>query len=191
MIAPCQFFPAHKYSQDFINSLTRLITTREPNSCIDNSILPREGHHITSTMFFLGFLVLGEGPRGHEILDHNDVLELVLDGVRVVQASLLEESLKVVYQWPQVALAIVRGDHDALHVGASHFLVVVRAVGRGHHSLRALLLPLLAALGVLCILNVDAEQLLGGPRPCPSWHGLRPQHLCCAQKSSPQAWQRG
>jgi hypothetical protein len=72
------------------------------------SHLPGEGHRIASAWVFLGQLVLGEGPRGHEILYHATVLELVLNRVHVVRAVLLEESLEVVHQRPRLMLATTR-----------------------------------------------------------------------------------
>jgi hypothetical protein len=61
----------------------------------------------------------GEGPRGHEILHHAAVLELVLDGEGVVQESLLQELLKVIPGRPRLTLATSYGSHDAHHAGAA------------------------------------------------------------------------
>jgi hypothetical protein len=43
-------------------------------------IFPGEGCRTSSTRVFFVFLVLHEGCRGHEILHHATVPELVLDG---------------------------------------------------------------------------------------------------------------
>jgi hypothetical protein len=56
---------------------------------------PEEGCRVPSARVFL---VPGEGSRGHKILHHVIVLELVLDGVRMVQADNFKKSLDVVYQ---------------------------------------------------------------------------------------------
>jgi hypothetical protein len=114
-------------------------------------IFPRERHRITLAWDFLGLLVPDEGPQGNEILYHATVLELVLDGVRMVRAGLLKKSLEVVCQRPRLVLATARGGNDALHVRVVCFLVVIIIVivGRGHNPLRAPLSPLLATLGIL------------------------------------------
>jgi hypothetical protein len=88
----------------------------------------------------------------------------VLDGVCVVQVGPLDQSLKVVYWRPRLALGAVRGDHDALRVGVVRFLVIV-VVGHGRHPLRASLAPLVALGAPLGISN---------PRCC--YPGLLP---CC------------
>jgi hypothetical protein len=59
-------------------------------------IFPKEGCHTSSTWVFFLLPIPVEGPRGHEIFHHVVVLEPVLDGVCVVWAGLLEESLEVV-----------------------------------------------------------------------------------------------
>jgi hypothetical protein len=112
--------------------------------------VPREGCHTLSVWVSLGLLALGEGPRGHEVFHHATVLEPMLDGVRVVHEGLLEESVKVVCQWPCLALDTTPGSHDVLHVRVVHFLIVVIVVaGRDCNPLGALLSPLLVALGAL------------------------------------------
>jgi hypothetical protein len=74
----------------------------------------------------------------------------VLDGVCVVRAGLLEESLEVVCWRPHLALATMRGGRDARHVGVICFLVViVIIVSHGRNPLRVPLTPLLATLGTL------------------------------------------
>jgi hypothetical protein len=113
-------------------------------------IFPKERHRIAPTQGFLGLLITGEGARGHEILHHATVLELVLDGIHVVQAGLLEKSLEVVYQRPCLALTTMRSCSDTLHVGVGFFLVIaIVIVSCGCNPLRMPLSPLLAALGVL------------------------------------------
>jgi hypothetical protein len=114
-----------------------------------NRIFPREGHHVVSAQVFLGFLVPGERPRGHEILHHATVLELLLEGVCVVQAGLLEESLRVVCRQPCLVLATACGGHDALQVRAVRFLVIIVIVSHDRNPLRAPFSHLLATLGAL------------------------------------------
>jgi hypothetical protein len=87
-------------------------------------IFPGEGHCVASTQVFLEFPNPSVGPRGHEIPHHVIDLELVLDGVHVVRAGLLEESLEVVCRWSRLVLATVCGSHDVPHVKAVCFLVV-------------------------------------------------------------------
>jgi hypothetical protein len=101
------------------------------------------------TWVFLGFLILGKGPRGHEIIHHAGILKLVLDGVHMVQAGLCEESLEVVYWWPCLALATMRGSCNTHHVGAVRLLVIIIVIDCDRNQLRVPLLPLLVALGVL------------------------------------------
>jgi hypothetical protein len=113
-------------------------------------ILPGEGHRIASAQVFLRLPVLGEGPRGHQILHHGTVLELVLDTVRMVHAGLLEESLEELCRRSCLALATIHGGCDMLLVGAVRFLVIIAViVNHSCNPLRTLLSPLLAALGVL------------------------------------------
>jgi hypothetical protein len=98
----------------------------------------------------IDFHALGEGPRSHEILHHATVPELVLDGVRVVRASLLLELLKVIRGWPHLTLANTCSGHSAHHAGAACLLVVAAVIaGRECGLLTSLLAPLLAALGTL------------------------------------------
>jgi hypothetical protein len=91
-------------------------------------------------------LVPGEGPRGHEIIHHVTVLELVLDYVCMLRACLLKKSLEVVCWWPCLALATACGSRDVLHVGVIRFLFIIVVVGHGSNPLRVPLSPLLAAL---------------------------------------------
>jgi hypothetical protein len=50
----------------------------------DDHVFPEDGCHVSSARVFLRLIVLREGPHGHEIPYHVIVLELVLDGVRIV-----------------------------------------------------------------------------------------------------------
>jgi hypothetical protein len=122
-------------------------------------VLPGERHHLASTQVLIEFHAVGERPRDQEILHHATVLELVLDRVRVIRPSLLEQSLKMVCRRPGLALAATYGGHDVPHTGAAHFLViVVIIVDRSHNLLRTLLASLLAALGALLgIMDGDVE----------------------------------
>jgi hypothetical protein len=47
-------------------------------------VLPGERHCVTPAQEFIEFRTSGEGPRDHETLHHDAVLELVADGVCVV-----------------------------------------------------------------------------------------------------------
>jgi hypothetical protein len=69
---------------------------------------------------------------------------------RVVWASLLEESLKVVCRRSCLTLAATYGGCDTCHSGATRFLVVAAiTVGHGCDPLKMLLASLLATLGAL------------------------------------------
>jgi hypothetical protein len=96
----------------------------------------------------------GEGSRDDEILHYVTILELVLDGVHMVQTGLFEESPVVVCRRPRLVLTTACGGCNVPHTGATYFLVI----GCGHNLLRTLLVPLLAALGlVLGIVDGDVE----------------------------------
>jgi hypothetical protein len=74
----------------------------------------------------------------------------VLDGVCVVWASLLEDSLEVVYRRPYLALAVACDGRDTHHAGAARFLIVAAiTVDHGYDRLKKLLKPLLAAPSAL------------------------------------------
>jgi hypothetical protein len=56
----------------------------------------------------------------------------VLDGVGMVQASLLHELLEVIHGWPRLMLANAYGGSSAHHIGAARLLVVATVnIGRG------------------------------------------------------------
>jgi hypothetical protein len=92
-------------------------------------------HRISLAQVLPKLLVLGEGPRGHEILHHFIAFELVLDGVHVVRAGLLKKPLEVVCQRSRLALATTHCISHTLHVRAARFLVVV-IVSRDRNPLR-------------------------------------------------------
>jgi hypothetical protein len=88
---------------------------------------------------------LGESPRSHEIFRHAALLELVPNGVCIVQTGRLEEPLKVVYWWLSLAFEAAFRGHDVLLVGVMHFLVIVVIVaGNNYNQSRAPLSPMLA-----------------------------------------------
>jgi hypothetical protein len=124
--------------------------------------VPIVDHHDHIFRVFLGLPVPGEG--GHKILHHATVLELMLDGVCVVRACLLEESLEVLCQWPLLALATARDGHNALHVEVAYFLVVVVfVVGHSCNPLRVsfrLFLPPLAFFLASWAVRLDGAALL-------------------------------
>jgi hypothetical protein len=100
----------------------------------------------------------GEGPRGHEILYHAAVPELVLDGIGMVRTSILQVLLEVIHGRSRLTLATTYDDHDAHHAGATHLLVVASVLtDHGHGLLTTLLVLLLSAHGaILSILDDDA-----------------------------------
>jgi hypothetical protein len=74
----------------------------------------------------------------------------VPDGVCVVRASYLKESLEVVCRWPRLTLVAVCGSCDTPRVGATCLPVVaIIVVGHGRGPLRMLVAPLLAALSAI------------------------------------------
>jgi hypothetical protein len=95
-------------------------------------IIPREGHHVALVWDLIEFHASGDGCRDHEIIHHVVVPDLVLDGVCMVWASLLEEPLKVVCGRPRLALATADGDRDTCHIEATRFLIIATIiVGHG------------------------------------------------------------
>jgi hypothetical protein len=71
----------------------------------------------------------------------------MLDGVRVVWASLLEEPLEVVCGQPCLVLVAAYGRHDNHHAEAAHLLAVaIIVVGRNCDCLKMLLARLFATL---------------------------------------------
>jgi hypothetical protein len=106
-------------------------------------IFSGEGHRAALVGVLIGFPASGEGSRGHEILHHVIVPEVVLDGVGVIRARLHQELLEVVCGQPRLTLA-------ADHTGVICLLVVATgSVSRGCSLLKSLLVPLPAALGTL------------------------------------------
>jgi hypothetical protein len=78
------------------------------------------------------------------------VLLLVLDGVCMVMADLLKESLEVIYLRLHVLLDAASDSRVALHVRAVHlFVIIIVAASYGSDPPRMLTLPLLATLDVL------------------------------------------
>jgi hypothetical protein len=74
----------------------------------------------------------------------------VLDGVRVVWASLLEKPLEVFCRRPRRTLVVVLSGRDAPHAGAArHPVVTVVVAGHGRSPLKVLFAPLLAAFYAL------------------------------------------
>jgi hypothetical protein len=65
---------------------------------LDN-VFPGERHHVAPSWVFVKFCTPGEGPQDHETLHHVIVLEFVPDGVLLVWAGLLKQSLEVVCRW--------------------------------------------------------------------------------------------
>jgi hypothetical protein len=109
-----------------------------------------KGHHVLLIGDLVDFHSSGEGPRGHEILHHAAVPELVLDGVGVVRADLLEELLEVVCGRSCLTLVAACGSRGVHHAGAAHLLVVAGVVAsHGSGLLKMLLVPLPTTHGAL------------------------------------------
>jgi hypothetical protein len=100
----------------------------------------------------------------------------VLDGVRAVQAGLLEELLKVVCRRPHLALAMACGCCNIPHAGAACFLIVAAiVVDHSRNTPRTLVAPFLATLDTLLgIKDSDVNRiLLATTRGClPDAHGM-------------------
>jgi hypothetical protein len=127
-------------------------------------VISREGRRISLIGDLIEFHGLGEGSRGHEILHHVVVHELVLDGVGVVSTSHLQELLEVARGWPCLMLATTYCDRDMHHARATHLLVVaIVTVGCGCGFLKMPLVPLPTALGtslVSWVVTSDVASLL-------------------------------
>jgi hypothetical protein len=113
-------------------------------------IFSRKWHRVTLFEDLLNFHASGEGHRGHEILYHATVPELVLDGVSMVRTSLLKELLKVVHGWSHLMLAAACDGCGTHNAGGTRLIVDAAIVAdRNCGLLMALLVPLLATLGTL------------------------------------------
>jgi hypothetical protein len=113
-------------------------------------VFSKQGRHVVLIGDLVNFHDSGEGPRGHEILHHVAVCELVLDGVGVVRASLLKELLEVIRGRPCLTLVTACGGRNMHHAGAALLLVATAVIiDRVYGLLTALLVPLLVALGTL------------------------------------------
>jgi hypothetical protein len=73
----------------------------------------------------------------------------VLDGVCIVWAGLLEESLKVVCQWSCLVLDNAPDGRDILHIVVVRFfvIIIITIAGRGSNPLRVPLSPILDSHG--------------------------------------------
>jgi hypothetical protein len=72
------------------------------------------------------------------------------DGVCVVLAGLHEKPLEVVCRWPHWTLVTVHGDRYAPHAEAICLpVMVIIADGQGRSPLKALFVPLVAAIDAL------------------------------------------
>jgi hypothetical protein len=147
---------------------------RQGESIVDHHdcIFSRKGHRAVLVGDIVNFHASGEGPQGHEILHHAAIPELVVDGVGVVQASLLEEPLEVVHGQSRLLLAAARDSCDAHHTGATCLLVdAIVITGHGGGLLAVLLAPLLASLS-------DAvDDGVGHRFPAATWDRLKLD--CC------------
>jgi hypothetical protein len=95
-------------------------------------VFSEKGCRVALVWDLVRFHASGEGPRGYEILHHATILELVLDGVGMVQASLLHELLKVIHGRSCLTLATACNGRSLHHVGAARLLVVATIIaGRG------------------------------------------------------------
>jgi hypothetical protein len=115
-----------------------------------NHVFTRKEHRVTLIGDLIDFHASVERPRGHEILHHAAVPELVLDRVGKVRANLLKVLLKVVPMQSRLMLAATCDNHGMHHDGVACLLVdVAIIVACGCGLLAVLLVPLLAALGAL------------------------------------------
>jgi hypothetical protein len=91
---------------------------------IDNHdyILLRERHCVAFAQDIIEFHTPGERPQDHENFHHVTAIELVLDGVCMVRAGLLEESLEVVRRRPHLALGATCISRNVPHTGVACFL---------------------------------------------------------------------
>jgi hypothetical protein len=80
----------------------------------------------------------------------------------VVWVGLLEKPLEVVCGWPCQTPIAASGGQDVSHARAArHLVMAIIMAGRGHGPLRALLVPLVAALDTLLgIVSTDIERCL-------------------------------
>jgi hypothetical protein len=102
-----------------------------------------KGHRVPLVEDLIDDHSSGEGPRGHEILHHTAIPEIVLDGVGVVWVSLPKELLEVVHGQSRLTLGTAHGSRGALHVRAACLLVDANVVaGHGCSLLKMLLVPL-------------------------------------------------
>jgi hypothetical protein len=85
-------------------------------------IFLKEGHRVAFARVFLEFPIPGGGLRGHKILHHVVVLELMLHEVCVIRTGLLKESLEMVCRPPCLALATTRSGRDGPIPELSAFL---------------------------------------------------------------------
>jgi hypothetical protein len=149
---PCASVPPTAMSQGSGAQLRNTMPPWRGASIINchDYIFPGEGHNVAPTWVLIELRTPGREPRDHETHHHVTVLELVPDGLHVVWAGLLEESLEVVGRRPHLTLVAVCGSRDAPHVGAAHLpIVAVIVVGCGRSPLRTLLAPPIAALGAM------------------------------------------
>jgi hypothetical protein len=78
------------------------------------------------------------------------VLELVLDGVCVGWAGLLDKHLEVVCGWPHRMLVSMCRSRDVSHTRVAHIPVVaIIMAGRGRGPMMVLLAPLVATFDAL------------------------------------------
>jgi hypothetical protein len=102
-----------------------------------------------------GLLAPGESSRGHVVLHHDALLQLVPDRVRMIGVGCFEKLLEVISGLPHLALKIVFGSGDELLIGVASILIVITFVTAGgdHNSLEPPLRPPLVASGApLCTL---------------------------------------
>jgi hypothetical protein len=87
------------------------VPPRQGVSSIDrhDCVFLGERSRITPARVFIELCTPGEGPLGHEAPCHAVVLELMHDGVCVVWAGFLEETLEVVRRRSRLILVAVHG----------------------------------------------------------------------------------
>jgi hypothetical protein len=120
---------------------------RSAKDCHDRH-LPENGCQALPTRVFLELLALGECPRGHKIFHDGAVLQLMFDGVRMVQTCHFEKLLKIVLRVPHLAFEVMLDGRDVLLIGVVRFLVIaVVADSDCDPSSGVPLLPLFVTIG--------------------------------------------
>jgi hypothetical protein len=84
-----------------------------------------------------GLLAPSKSPHGHVVLHHGAFVQLVPNGVCMIEAGGLKKLLEVISGLPHLALEVTLSSGDELLVGVTDLLVIVTliAVGSDHDLL--------------------------------------------------------